>query len=471
MLFPTHGFAFFFLIVFTISWAVFKYPTARKIILIISSYVFYAIWDWRFLILLIFSSVINFAFGRYISLSKEESKKRLRLILGIVFNLLFLGFFKYCDFFILSASNFLNLVGLNVRLSVLNIFIPVGISFYTFQALSYLIDIYREEIESKNVIDVLFYIGFFPQLLSGPIIKAESFFNTIIKQPDRNNIHATRAFGLILSGLIKKMIIANYVGTELVDPIFNNPYNYSSLDMIFAAYGYAVQIYCDFSAYSDMALGFAALLGYLYPRNFNRPYSAYTIQEFWKRWHMSLSSWLMNYIFYPLQFKLRDWKKFGNIAAIVITFFLCGVWHGAGYTFMLWGLWHGVGLAIERFVLKIEKKNFNVWWKKALGIVFTFNFVCIGWLLFKADNFDILWNTFSIIGQCRFTVHYTNLYIYFLLILGLIINFIPEKLPEKIEQLFARIPLVFQGVTFAFLLIIISAMSPDGVAPFIYFKF
>lgn len=471
MLFPTHGFAFFFIIVFSISWAIYNFPKTRKLILIFSSYVFYAFWDWRFLILLFASSLVNYALGELITRPANDSTKKKRLIIGVIINLLYLGFFKYFDFFIISASNLLALLGLGTKLNILNIFIPIGISFYTFQAISYLVDTYREEIESQNILDVLFYIGFFPQLLSGPIIRAENFFNRIINQPDKNNIHASKAFGLILSGLFKKMIIANYIASELVEPVFSNSVNYSSLDMLLAIYGYAIQIYCDFSAYSDMAIGFAALLGYLYPNNFDRPYSAYTIQEFWKRWHISLSNWLMNYLFYPLQFKLRDWKKFGNIAALIITFFLCGVWHGAGYIFMIWGLWHGIGLAVERFVFKLEKKNFNSLWKKSLGVFVTFHFVCFGWLIFKSDNTDILWNSFSVLGRLTFSNHFSNLFVYFLLILGFVINFIPNAFSVKIEILFSKIPLAFQGLAFGIILIIVSSMSPDGVAPFIYFKF
>lgn len=355
-----------------------------------------------------------------------------------------------------------------VDLPFLNIVLPVGISFFTFQIMSYTIDVYRGKItERYSLGDVILYISFFPQLVAGPIVRAEEFLPQLKNKADSSAIPALRAFNLIGTGLFKKILIANYLATELVDPAFENPGAFSSLELVIAAYGYAIQIYCDFSAYSDIAIGVALLLGFHFPDNFNSPYKATSLQDFWRRWHISLSSWLRDYLYISLGgSKEGKWKTYRNL---LLTMLLGGLWHGASWSFIIWGGMHGLMLAIERFFGEFKFK-----WKipSFIGWIFTFHFVIFCWIFFRAGNLE---NSLTYLDMIYSNVykedHILTPFIIGILLLGFISHYIPDRVSFAMETILSKFHPLVQGLVFSVILILLGAISPQGVMPFIYFQF
>ena len=342
MLFPTLDFLLFFVVVAAVMVPLRRHHQARKLALVVASYVFYAQWNWHFCLLLAFSSVVTFAAGRLIAGDRSPRTRR-RIVTGTVcIHLAILGTFKYFDFFVGSVNALAHQLGLTHELPFVEIILPVGISFFTFHGISYVVDVYRGDVPvCRRLTDMLLYLSFFPQLVAGPIVRA-SFFLPQLYSPPKQTLALGPPLMLILGGLFKKVVMANYLATDLVDPVFFDPASFSSLDLLLAAYGYAIQIYCDFSAYSDMAIGLAALLGYRFPPNFNQPYRAQSLQEFWRRWHISLSSWLRDYLYKPLGGSRNG--RWATTANLMITMLLGGIWHGAAWKFVAWGGIHGAGL-------------------------------------------------------------------------------------------------------------------------------
>lgn len=470
MLFPTAEFAIFFFLVFFISWQLKGKP--RKLFLTLASYFFYGYWDWRFTLLLASCSIGNYFFGMLLKKWEDPGRRKTVVALSVVFNLTVLIFFKYFDFFTASFNNLFLSFGTEAQLPILGIILPVGISFFTFQAMSYVIDVYRKEIPpTESLPDLLLYISFFPQLVAGPIVRAKDFLPQLAKKPSMKNIEADRAFMLIVSGIFKKVIIANYLATLFVDQVFESPMDFNSLEVLFGVYGYAVQIYCDFSAYSDIAIGIAILLGYQFPRNFNQPYRAASIREFWRRWHISLSTWLRDYLYIPL-----GGSKKGSLLTyrnLMITMLLGGLWHGAAWNFFFWGLLHGAGLALERVVFGSGPGSAQHGHPivKAVSIAFTFHFVCLSWIFFRSGNFQITMEYFTAFANFETPLTILTPFVAVLIFIGMAIHFIPPKMGEKVRGLFRESPLAFQGAFLSLFLILMGAMSPDGVAPFIYFQF
>ena len=336
MLFPTLDFLLFFLVVALVMAGLKGRYETGKLFLVVASYFFYAQWNWRFCFLLAFSSALTYGAGRLIGGSKNQRFRKQVLSVAIAGHLLLLGFFKYFDFFVGSANDLAHLLGLNHELPFIEVILPVGISFFTFHGISYVMDVWRGDVAvCRRFTDMLLYLSFFPQLVAGPIVRASFFLPQLERAPSPGSIAIGPALILILGGLFKKVVMANYLATDLVDPVFFDPASHSSADLLLAAYGYAVQIYCDFSAYSDMAIGLAALLGFRFPRNFNQPYRSARLREFWQRWHITLSSWLRDYLYKPLggnrEGKLKTYRN------LMITMLLGGIWHGAAWKFVFWG--------------------------------------------------------------------------------------------------------------------------------------
>ena len=308
-----------------------------------------------YFILLLISTLLDFGLGHYIYHAKDQTRRRFFLILSLASNLGMLLYFKYTNFLIGSWND---IVGSNFAMT--DIFLPVGISFFTFQTLSYSIDVYRgslvpvtEEVKDvksffQRLMDFAFFVSFFPQLVAGPIVRAADFLPQIHKKPSLNNEQLSQALFLIMGGLFKKAVISDYISINFVDRVFENPALYSGFDNLLATYGYAIQIYCDFSGYSDMAIGLALLMGFHLPENFRRPYQAISLQDFWRRWHISLSTWLRDYLYISLGGNRRG--KIRTYINLMITMLLGGLWHGASWVYIIWGGLHGVGLAIERFM-------------------------------------------------------------------------------------------------------------------------
>jgi D-alanyl-lipoteichoic acid acyltransferase DltB (MBOAT superfamily) len=471
MLFPTFAFGVFFLILFCIAWAARGHNDWRKIIILVLSWVFYGAWDWRFVALLIASALINWGCAQGISLLPVGSKRRRALLVGgVCANLAILIFFKYWGFFLQEVSQTLALFGWQRDMPLMSIILPVGISFFTFQGMSYLIDVWRQKVRPARLLDVTLLMSFFAHLVAGPIVRASDLIPQFERPARISREMAATGLLLIVWGLFKKAVIASELATGLVDPVFFDPGAHGQWDLIAATYGYAVQIYCDFSAYSDMAIGLAALLGYRFPQNFNQPYRANSLQDFWRRWHMSLSSWLRDYLYIPLGGNRSGvLPPYGNL---MITMLLGGLWHGANVTFLIWGGLHGGVLALERLWLQLKPK-FLPELPKILGIVIIFHIVCLGWIFFRSQTFDEATAFLAGIGKAdagpvELTV--TPLAVG-LIVAGLATQGLPERALEAVAVRLARMPVLVAGVGLAALMVVIEALRPQGVAPFIYYQF
>lgn len=411
MLFNSFSFALFLPVVFLLYWFVFKRKLVlQNLFLIAVSYFFYACWDWRFLFLLIFSSVLDFSVGVLLDITKTDFRRKLILALSIIVNLGILGFFKYFNFFADSFADLAHLAGWKVSPVALKIILPVGVSFYTFQSLSYAIDSYRRKlIPTREIIPFLAFVSFFPQLVAGPIERAVNLLPQFHRKREFNNSLAVDGMRQILWGLFKKVVVADNVA-PVVDDIFKNYQHYSGGTLFLGAFLFSVQIYCDFSGYSDIAIGTARLFGFNLKRNFAFPYFSRDIAEFWRRWHISLSSWFRDYVYFPLGGSQVSLGK--QIRNTFVIFLLSGFWHGANWTFLVWG-----GLnAIYFLPLLLTKSNRNhtgvIDPKRVLPtpveffrIVITFLLTTLAWVFFRAENIQTALHylknifTFSVSGN------------------------------------------------------------------------
>ncbi len=469
MLFPTLDFLLFFLVVLALMVPLARRHEARKLVLVAASYFFYAQWNWHYCFLLAGSSLLTYAGG--LALGATSNTRRRKWIVGIAVgaHLLLLSTFKYLDFLVGSANHLLHAFGAERELPFMEILLPVGISFFTFHGISYLVDVYRGDVAvCRRLTDILLYLSFFPQLVAGPIVRA-AFFLPQLQQPVPERVAVAEPVLLILGGLFKKVIIATYLATDLVDPVFFDPARYGPLDLLLAAYGYAVQIYCDFSAYSDMAIGLATLLGYRFPINFDQPYRSQSLREFWRRWHISLSFWLRDYLYKPLGGS-RGGRWF-TTRNLMITMLLGGLWHGAALKFLVWGGLHGVGLVIERWFEPWSGAWARTWWGRTIAVLIVFHVVCLGWILFRADSFDTVLIYLASFAQGPTGELQITPFTLALLILGLALHAVPRDVPGRLARRAAAWPGWAWGLTAGVVIVAIDAMGPEGVAPFIYFQF
>ncbi len=388
MLFNSLPFLGFIAVVFLI------YPwlnhRRQNIFLLVASYFFYGYWDWRFTFLLLGNTIVNFWVGDRIYASTSLKQKKLYLSISIAVNLGILGFFKYFNFFINSADNLLQALGLNPHISVLHIILPVGISFYTFQAMSYVIDIYRGTLKpTESFVDFALFKAFFPQLVAGPIERARNLLPQISKPRQIMLQNILTGLNLVLLGYFKKVAIADTLA-PIVENIFASPGTMSGGQLWTGVYAFTFQIYGDFSGYTDIARGIARILGFELILNFNAPYLSRNIAEFWRRWHISLSSWLRDYLYISMGGNRRG--KARTYANLMITMFLGGLWHGAAWTFVIWGLLHGIYLACHRIIIGDRKLDLS--WSRAvpgwivdiIKIFFTFHIVALTWVFFRAPD-------------------------------------------------------------------------------------
>jgi alginate O-acetyltransferase complex protein AlgI len=470
MLFPTTHFLLFFVVVAGIVATLEHRFTAKKAVLVLASYYFYAQWDWRFCFLLGFSTALSYAGGVVLAATTDRGPRKLVLGVAIALHLGLLGIFKYFDFFILSANQLARVLGLEHELPFFEILLPVGISFFTFHGISYLTDVYRGDVEvCRNPLDMALYMSFFPQLVAGPIVRA-AYFLPQLARPSKEPIPIAPALLLILGGLFKKVVIANYLATGLVDPVFGAPTSYGGPDLLLATYGYAVQIYCDFSAYSDIAIALAALLGFRFPANFNQPYRAQRLREFWQRWHISLSTWLRDYLYKPLGGNRHGrWKTYRNL---LLTMLLGGLWHGAAWKFIAWGALHGGGLAVERMLEPWLGRRALSPAARILAILFIFHFVCLAWIFFRAEDFEVARLFIAGFGSgWGEGVQQAGPLMVGLIAMGLAGQFTPDALFDRLAAAFERTPAWGLGAGAGIVVAVINALGPEGVAPFIYFRF
>jgi alginate O-acetyltransferase complex protein AlgI len=389
MFFNSLDFAIFFPIIFILYWIVSKHITTRNLLIIVASYVFYGWWDWRFLILIVISSLVDFIVGQKIHHTQSKKKRKYFLLISLLVNLGFLAYFKYTNFFIETFIDSFRLFGRELEVSTLNIILPVGISFYTFQTLSYTIDIYRKQLKpTKDWISFFAFVAFFPQLVAGPIERASHLLPQFFKQHKFNYEQVKSGLLLIAFGLFKKMVIADRAAI-LVNQVYNNPTDYYGYEMVIATVLFAFQIYCDFSGYTDIAIGTARTMGFDIMKNFDSPYFSKSITEFWRRWHISLSTWFRDYVYIPLGGSRKgEYKTYANL---FIVFVVSGLWHGAAITFVVWGAIHGVFIVIEKALTRLRKKVFTAkrqFLNYVFAIPFTFFIVCFAWVFFRANSFS-----------------------------------------------------------------------------------
>ncbi|MDT0557354.1 MBOAT family O-acyltransferase [Ichthyenterobacterium sp. W332] len=393
MLFNSLDFIVFLPIVFITYWLVIhKSLQYQNLFLVISSYVFYAWWDYRFLALIVLSTLVDFIVAKKINSQSQKSVAKKWLLLSVAVNLGLLGFFKYCNFFIESWVDAWEILGVDMQASTLNIILPVGISFYTFQTLSYTIDVYRKKIEPvSDVVQFAAFVSFFPQLVAGPIERAKNLLPQFGVSRVFNTKFALSGFYLIIWGLFKKVVVADNCAF-FVNQIFENPELYSSVELLLGSILFAFQIYGDFSGYSDIAIGVARLFGFSLMVNFSFPYFSRDIAEFWRRWHISLSTWFRDYVYIPLGGSRG--QKFNQFRNVMLVFLISGFWHGANWTFIVWGAIHALLFLPLMFTDTNRKytKTTKMVVYNIPSILMTFILVCLAWVFFRADSMSIATN-------------------------------------------------------------------------------
>lgn len=450
---------------------------ARLILCLVASYVFYGWWDWRFLSLIAFSTLIDYYIGLRLN-NLEDEKKRLQLLrISMVVNLGFLAFFKYFNFFIESFEGAMNSIGVQPDWNTLNIILPVGISFYTFQSMSYTIDVYKRKIEVEpDLIRFATFISFFPQLVAGPIVRASDFLPQFRLDKSFEWDRFTSGMGQVLWGFFKKVAVADSLAL-FIDQCFEAPGAFTSLHLSIAVFFYAFQIYCDFSGYSDIAIGLARIMGFDFPDNFRTPYFSKSFSEFWTRWHISLSSWLRDYLYIPLGGNRHG--TFNTYRNLMITMLLGGLWHGASWVFVFWGFLHGSYLVVQRLAgpyfgkfmdaLRIPKLG-----KDAINMALVFFFTCLAWIFFRSPTFgtavDVITGIASLDNLSFSAVTNKFVIVKGVTLIGILVMVEIADIQFDFSRLIQRNP-VFRVVTFASVLWLIAFFGTFGASAFIYFQF
>lgn len=488
-IFTAPAFWVFFLIVLAGYSIFYRKLAVRNIYLFLISLFFYFKTGGLFLFLLIFVTVIDYTSGLLINRVSGKWARKSWLLLSLISNLGLLAYFKYAGFItetvnklfgtdlkVFDLLSALSNYTLGTSFDISYIILPVGISFFTFQSLSYTIDVYRKKMAPvSNIIDFGFYVSFFPHLVAGPIVRASVFIPQIYQE-----FHLTkREFGhslfMISKGLIKKIIISNFIAVNFVDRVFDAPALYSGFENLMAIYGYGLQIYCDFSGYTDIAIGVALILGFRLPVNFNSPYKAVNITDFWKRWHISLSQWLKDYLYISMGGNRKG--KLRTLINLMITMLIGGLWHGASLRFIIWGGLHGIGLIFNRiwdslFGNKLSSGRAG----RILAIFITFQFVSFCWIFFRAENIENVFTMLRQIVQNFSPGSYTTVLpaygnVFIIMAIGYIIHFLPERVKESYRGVFITIPLVAQLVVVMLVAVVLYQMRMTEVMPFIYFRF
>lgn len=473
MLFPTTDFAIFFAVVFTANWLLNPHPRAWKLFMIAASFFFYSWWNWHYVFLLAASTMIA-CVGAIVIAGLEGRARRFAMIGSLAGLLGLLAWFKYYTFLAVSIDSLTRHIFGGQPVPLIEVYLPVGISFYTFMAISYVVDVYRKTLQPARPVDLAVYLCFFPHLVAGPIVRGEELLPQIRKRRDPNHIDYGRAIWLIGAGLFKKMVVSAYISSSIVDPVFGSPNTHSNIEILFAIYGYAIQIYADFSGYTDIAIGIALLLGFQFPQNFDAPYTAVSLQDFWRRWHMTLSRWLRDYLYIPLGGNKGSESKIAR--NIMLTMILGGLWHGAGWTFVAWGAFHGIGQVVGRYRRKVQvargmDKVPVSKTRVALQRVATFHLVCFGWIFFRATSINL---AFTMIGRL-FTAWGSAPMVTWLVVItiagSIASQFVSPEVVGNLQSAFSRQTLVVQGAILGAALLLITTLAPEGVQPFIYFRF
>lgn len=527
----------FFAITYAIFSLIYRRIKFRNLFLLFASFYFYYKASGLFVLLLVFSTLTDFYLGNYIYVQTQEHKRKIGVVASIVSNLLVLGYFKYAYFFTDTYNalfhtnnevfNYLsywaNGFDNEGYFRVDTIILPVGISFYTFQTISYTVDIYRRKIAPlKSILDFGFYVSFFPQLVAGPIVRAESFVPQIVKKTEISTETFNKGIFMILKGLVKKMIFADFLALHFLDQVFDNPEMYSGFTNIMALIGYSLQIYGDFSGYTDIAIGLALLMGFQLPINFNSPYKAINCGDFWKRWHISLSTWLRDYLYIPLGGNRKS--SLGTIIIslvfiiglviavnnlifttivgiilvagsvlmfynksierqvitninIMLTMLIGGLWHGASWKYVIWGGLNGVGILVYKFWRKISPYEHSTHWTATtwkIGI--TFVFITFTRIFFRGKDMESISQWFNQVGNnmgwetaWQVLVHYRAVFV--IMLIGYITHWLPQRWKDEIEHIFSESHVLVKGAIAVVIVIICYQAYSAEFQPFIYFQF
>ena len=489
LLFTRMYFWVFLLVVLTVYSLVYKRFFLRNLYLFLVSIFFYYKTGGFFFILLLISTVVDYIAGRRVYVAKRGAAKKGWVLFSLFVNLGMLAYFKYTFFFVdlfnritglqMVPRDYLAEIGnalLHTHYDITAIFLPVGISFYTFQTISYTLDVYRgKTVPVRRFTDFAFFVSFFPQLVAGPIVRAAQFIPQLTAKYSLTKQEFGYALFLILAGLVKKMAIADYIAVNFVDRVFSHPAAFSGMENILAVYGYALQIYCDFSGYTDIAIGVALLFGFRIPINFNSPYKAVILTDFWRRWHLSLSSWLKDYLYIPLGGNRKG--KVRMYLNLMITMVLGGLWHGASYRFLIWGFLHGAGLVFDKLLgLPRWLHNHPPRWQRLAMTLLTFHFVLFLWIFFRAHSME---NAMAMLWQIT---HNTTLSSFLPLVVswgavmpviltGFLLHWMPAQWQENIRGAFIRLPMIVKLILVVLVVFFLIQVKGMGFRPFIYFQF
>jgi alginate O-acetyltransferase complex protein AlgI len=485
VLFNSPLYGVFLLVTYVAFWALRRRSFARPLMLMMASYVFYFVgtydaareqdvplgplgWTLLCVGIIFVGSTLDFWVGRALGRTENPAARKALLLASILYYLGVLSIFKYFNFAVDSFSTLLSWVGLHVAPVHLRLVLPFGISFFTFETMSYTIDVYRREIPpADRYLDYLLFVCFFPHLVAGPIVRPKSMLPQLAAEPYASDDTKAAGLYLIATGLLKKIVIGDTLGLNLVNRVFENPERYSSLEVLVGVYAYAIKIYADFSGYSDVAIGSAKLFGYELPANFDAPYRSTDLQDFWRRWHISLSSWLRDYLYVPLGGNRGGtWMTYRNL---LLTMVLGGLWHGASWNFVIWGALHGGALAVNRAWQRRHPASAPSPLRRTLGIVATFHFVCFAWIFFRAPTFAHATALLYRFGQLTFSAPNLSARILAVLALGFVTHGLPRRLSG--EQTFRRAPAVVQGVALAVCAYVLHFAAAAKAEPFIYGQF
>ena len=472
MLFPTATFAIFFLIVLPLSWLLMPRGERWRPFIVAASFVFYSAWDWRFVFLLAVSIVWNQLFALAIHQRRDAQARKALLTVAVAGNVALLGYFKYYDFFVTSTNNLFAFVGIDVPLEARSIVLPVGISFFTFMGISYVVDVYRRDFEPTSLSKFAAYLSFFPHLVAGPIVRPGELIPQLETPRDPRYVDTARAFFLIGTGLFMKVVIANHLASNIVDQVFGAPDQHSSLEVLVGVYAYAVQIYADFFGYTNIAIGIALLLGFRFPQNFDSPYAAVSIQDFWRRWHMTLSALAARLPVHPARRQPRraardlpepdaddahrrplarrrlDVRRLGRDPRV--------------------GARRGALVARAAGLRRAPSTPLRRAWHRFV----TFQVVCFAWIFFRSSSFDDAWSViarlFTAWGEPSPLV---TVGVIAAIVVGIGSQYLPSRIPLGIMAWFSRLPIPAQAAVLSIALLVTHAMGPEGVAPFIYFQF
>ena len=422
-----------------------------------------------FFLMLMATSLVDWVVSRMISKLTDKSARRALMWFSIVLSLSILGYFKYANFFLWNWNAMVE-----GNFQPLDIILPVGISFYTFQSISYVVDVYKKKIEpTRTWLDYLFFLSFFPALVAGPIVRADYFLPQLSKNRRATSDEIWGGLWLIIIGVVKKAVIADYIA-QFNDLIFNDPSYYTGVQTLMGVLGYTMQIYCDFSGYSDMAIGIALIMGFKLGINFDSPYQSRNLTEFWRRWHISLSSWLRDYLYIPL-----GGNRKGTLRTYInnfLTMLIGGLWHGAAWKFIFWGAMHGVGLAVHKACRPILERIPDNWFTVFVSWAITFVYVSLLWVFFRAASFEdsllIISNIFVDFNWNQIPQFFEARMVWCVMMISLIVfHFVPQRVADRVQYIFVRSPWIVKLVCFLTVVQLVIEFMSEEVAPFIYFQF